>query len=431
MAFRIRKWLLASVLLSIFFSSGEAVAAPRLQETGRKTVIVIDPGHGGEKQGTIEGDSEEKVMTMATALAMYEELSLYDGVEVYLTRTEDVDLSLKKRAQFAQSVDADFLFSIHYNASENHEFFGAEAWVSNVSPYNGYGYQFGYEFLTEMRDLGLLIRGVKTRQGDDGDYYGILRNSVALGIPAAILEHCHVDEARDAVYCDSEEKWKAFGRMDATAAARYFGLKSEALGVDYSGYSLVEVSADANVPATLQDGTEPEFCRLEVLDADYEAGTLELSVSAADPDSALLYYSYSLDGGRTFGPREAWPGSDALTDRYDERFSLTLEILPDTAPEVIFRAYNKYDLYAESDTYRSAQIFRPEPTETPQAKVKLETVEPPAQEPSGPDGVLLFGLFLLLSILLWVLLLQYLLYRKRRRRRQSRKDAGDSQSQHR
>ena len=122
------------VMLSGFFMSQKLLAAPRLQETGEKTVIVIDPGHGGENRGTIENNHEEKYMTMTTALAMYQELLLYDDVEVYLTHTDDVDMSLKERAAFAQSVDADFLFSIHYNASENHELFGSEVWVYYVSP---------------------------------------------------------------------------------------------------------------------------------------------------------------------------------------------------------------------------------------------------------------------------------------------------------
>ena len=191
-------YMFLAVLLSSFWLSETLQAAPRLQETSGKTVIVIDPGHGGENRGTIENNHEEKLMTMTTALAMYEELLLYDDVEVYLTRTEDTDMSLKERAAFAQSVDADFLFSIHYNASVNHEIFGSEVWVSSVSPYNGYGYQFGYEFLSDMKDMGLTIRGVKTRLGSKGaDYYGIIRESVALDIPAVIIEHCHVDEERD------------------------------------------------------------------------------------------------------------------------------------------------------------------------------------------------------------------------------------------
>ena len=107
--------LLCLLLWSIL---GQTVsAAPRLQDTGDKLVIVIDPGHGGENEGTIEGEYPEKIMTLISAQAMYDELIQFDNVEVYMTRTNDIDMSLKERAEFAKNVDADFLFSIHYNKS--------------------------------------------------------------------------------------------------------------------------------------------------------------------------------------------------------------------------------------------------------------------------------------------------------------------------
>lgn len=350
--------LLASLL------SGQVSAATRLQETAsdKKVVIVIDPGHGGENLGTTENNHTEKLMTMTTALVMYEELLLYDNVEVYLTHREDYDLSLKKRAEFAASVDADFLFSIHYNASEYHEMFGAEVWVSAFQPYNGYGYQFGCEILSDIREqTGLLIRGVKTRFSSKGeDYYGIIRESAALGIPAVIIEHCHVDEERDAGYCDDDEKLKAFGKMDATAAARYFGLKSSVLQVDYSDYALRDGSVPKTgsmqaVKETRNDTTAPKICqiRLSAVDKNQEKVTFE--VTAADDDSAILYYSYSLDGGKTFSPREPWPDSDALTGDYRDTFHLDLSILPDDGPEVVLRAYNLYDLYTESNVCNVAE----------------------------------------------------------------------------
>lgn len=334
-----------------------AARAARLQETGEKIVIVIDPGHGGDNLGTTENDHEEKHMTMVTAQAMYDELALYENVEVHLTRTGDQKLSLKERAEIAASFDADFLFSIHYNASETHESFGAEAWVSTVPPYNAYGYQFGCEFLKNMREMGLLVRGVKTRLGDRGDYYGIIRESVALEIPAMILEHCHVDEKRDQSFCSDDAKLAAFGKADADAVAKYFGLKSSALGVDYSDYQLAEADESAVAPLTEQDQTAPDVCQIELIRADYDAGVLTLSVSAADYDSALLYYSYSLDGGNTFGPREAWPESDTLTGSYSDTFILDIAVPAGATPQVVVRAYNMYDFYSNSNSYNSPQVF--------------------------------------------------------------------------
>ena len=50
------------------------------------TVIVIDPGHGGDNLGAEFDTYTEKNMTMTVALAMKEELEKYDNVIVYLTR---------------------------------------------------------------------------------------------------------------------------------------------------------------------------------------------------------------------------------------------------------------------------------------------------------------------------------------------------------
>ena len=106
-------------------------AAPRAQAVDDNVVIVIDPGHGGENRGADEyGEPIEKDMTLVTALAMRDELSKYDNVTVFLTRTDDRDMELEERAQFAQDVGADFLFSLHYNACESHKRFGSEILLS-------------------------------------------------------------------------------------------------------------------------------------------------------------------------------------------------------------------------------------------------------------------------------------------------------------
>lgn len=455
----LQKWIvlcLITIALAVSASVEKAQAAPRLQDAGEKLVIVIDPGHGGNQLGTTENNHEEKGMTLVTARAMYEELSLYEGVEVYLTRTDDRELSLKKRAEFAASVEADFLFSIHYNASETHENYGSEVWVSLLEPYNAYGYQAGCEFLTNFRDMGLFVRGVKTRKGDKGDYYGIIRESVALGFPAVIVEHCHVDEARDEVFCADEEQLKAFGRADATAVARYFGLKSSVLNVDYSAWELAEAEADKFTAVTVYDVTEPDVCRIEFLSADYENGRLELSVSAADYDTALLSYSYSLDGGVTFGARQDWPQSDALTGSYPDTFTLNIPVPAGTIPRVVVRAYNMFDKYRESNLYTGAQAFRGKPSEDGEtggatASVPEPSIEPPSAAPAltgEPAAIPVnaaviekqeevhLGSFLIFCLLLACLILILFIIsqavsrrRKRTRRAHSRKDEGDNISQ--
>ena len=451
------KTTLFTILLSLVFSLLFPLcshAEMRLQEVNENPVIVIDPGHGGENQGTVEGNQDEKYMTLTTALAMYEELCLYENVEVYLTRTEDVELTLKERAKFAESVNADFLFSIHYNASVNHDLFGAEIWIPSKAPFNSYGYQFGYEFLSQLQDRGLFVRGIKTRLNDKGlDYYGIIREASELEIPAVILEHCHVDELRDSEFCDSEEDFIQFGKEDATAVAKYLGLKSSILNVDYSNYPLTEANETIPVSITLQDKTPPDVCILEFRSADYEKGNLSLTVTAADYDTPLIYYDYSMDGGKSYSLRMAWPGSNALEGSYQDTFTLNLTIPDGSKPSIIVRAYNQFDLFTESNSYDSPEVFAfPKEvssgmdgqnqevaiSENDEGRISDATDIPVTSKELDEKQETDFLTFLIICLCVVIafffilLISQFLSYRRRKSRlRQRKKDSGATRNQHR
>lgn len=431
------------IILCMVFPTEEIQAAQRLQNMDENIVIVIDPGHGGENEGTIENGFQEKSMTMKTASAMYDLLSQYDNVTVYLTRTEDKDLTLKERAEFAAQVEADFLFSIHYNASPNHNLFGSEVWISAQEPFNAYGYQFGITHLRQMQDMGLFLRGVKTRLNDKGtDYYGIIRESAALGIPAVIIEHCHVDENTDVPFCDSEEALQTFGQADARSVAEYFGLTSASLGNDYSqdALSLPDVPASGVVQRSLKDETGPDVCQITMNKADYDTGHIEIEVSAADYDSMLLYYDYSIDGGETFTALRPWPGSDAITGEYTDTFQLDITVPSGEIPVILLRAYNLFDASTESNTLADFKVFNygqeenldakdPGPVELPETEKEGQNTEiTPAtsgqeQKKSTAASLLSFLKICLIctaALFVIVLISQLISASQRRRRRQRR-----------
>ena len=439
----------------LFCSGSRALAADRVQPIGEELVIVIDPGHGGNNAGTQSGHTIEKEMTMVTANAMYEELLKYDNVQVYLTHTQDVDMDLKQRAEFAASVNADFLFSLHYNASENHTMYGTEVWVSCEVPYNAYGYQFGYLHLEQMQDMGLFLRGVKNRQREDkSDYYGIIRESVALSVPAVIIEHCYVDEERDGKFVENKEDFAAFGRADALSVAKYFGLKSSLLGVDYSQEAarLQSAEADKLVASTLMDKSKPDVCEIELMECDYETGEVQITVRAADYDSPLTYYSYSINGGASWSKLESWPGCNTLTGEYTDTFQLNLQIPLGRRPSIMVRAINKADLETKSNTLTFDQTFAAPQKEEPVSEnttvsdSNIVPENPPATQPVEHEhktigtttfmpvynemeeseetvGIMTFlKLCLALVIILFLVVLtsQMIHYHKRKNRRQRR-----------
>lgn len=303
-------------------------------------VVVIDPGHGGKNLGAEYEGYTEKEITLIVANAMYEELSKYDGIKIYMTRTGDETISLADRAEYAASVNADVMIALHFNMSENHNLFGSEVWISAFGEKYQEGYALGEAFLKQFDELGIYRRGIKTRLGDDGtDYYGIIREARDRNVTSIIVEHCHLDQANDQEFYNSEEKLKNFGKMDATATAQYFGLSSEKLGVDYSDYENAHVELPMSVVAP--DLTPPDICYIELVDTDTENRTVKVRLSAEDYDSYLLYYSYSVDGGQTFSDLREWPEGDT--------FSFTIAVPNGMSPNIVVNAYNKYDRITASN----------------------------------------------------------------------------------
>ncbi len=111
-------------------------------------VVVLDPGHGGKKKtggsspnnATSASGVLEKEMTLDLAKRVKEQLKKLSGnipgsdIDVHLTRSKDVNLSLSDRAQFAESKGADVFVSFHFNGF-NRSARGTETWI--LSKQNG------------------------------------------------------------------------------------------------------------------------------------------------------------------------------------------------------------------------------------------------------------------------------------------------------
>ena len=307
-------------------------------------IIVIDPGHGGNNLGLTYGGYTESGMTPVTAQAMKEELEKYDNVKVYITNENGEDMSLAQRAEFAKSVEADVLISLHFNMSENHTLYGSEIWV----PAEGIEYarmrSLGDVLLGEFQTVGLTNRGVKTKCNEEGsDYYGIIREAQNLGIPAMIVEHCHADHARDSGYLDSAEKLREFGKMDATAVAKYYGLSSEILGTDYAEY--IQNGYFAPEAPIGEDKTGPEEVTLKQITEGNQTDSAELTflLSAREEESELTYYDYSIDGGAHY--TELLPFG---TSEHAVEFSV-----PEATEgsELVARVYNGYTVAGEESNH--------------------------------------------------------------------------------
>ncbi len=99
--------------------------------------IVIDPGHGGNRNLDCSDANHavgpkhgllEKDMTLDVALRTRRELERR-GHSVALTRDRDINVAGAARANVARDHQADVFVSIHFNASDGHNAQGTETWV--------------------------------------------------------------------------------------------------------------------------------------------------------------------------------------------------------------------------------------------------------------------------------------------------------------
>ncbi|MCR5301994.1 MAG: N-acetylmuramoyl-L-alanine amidase [Lachnospiraceae bacterium] len=318
-------------------------------QAAESVTVVIDPGHGGVSREGDETNSgatyhglEEKNVNLVTALAMYDELCEYGNVNVYLTRDIDAELSLQRRVEFAEEVGADVIVSIHYNASADHNFFGSEIFTSAFGRYYGVGHALAEKVMDEWVAEGNIPKDIKTRIGKNGDYYGLIRIGREHDIPTIILEHGYLDNDRDYLRIKSEEAWKRFGVMDATAVAKFYGLEK----------GVVKEKAEPVVPVTdavhpvMPDESEPEGIRLEVDSYSSNKGDVDFTLYAHDDDSKLMYYGFmtgDVDKDTVFPDLELWEGDNGMV-------SGTYHVQPGYEGKLTAKVFNVYQVDGISNT---------------------------------------------------------------------------------
>lgn len=142
-------------------------------------IVVIDPGHGGADPGAIgQGGTKESHVTLAVARLVQKEITTkIPGVEVWLTRTSDVYVSLKDRCKMANQLGADVFVSIHANAAARREVLGCEVFRH---PGSAFGLELAKNIHREyMARVSTPDRGVKA-----ANFY-VLRYT---DMPAALIE---------------------------------------------------------------------------------------------------------------------------------------------------------------------------------------------------------------------------------------------------
>lgn len=134
----------------------------RRQDGMRPLVVVLDPGHGGFDPGAERDGLSEADLVLTFARQLKERLIRTAGMEVYLTRDEDVFVPLPKRVTFARERRADVFISLHADAL-------AEGRATGIAVYtlSDRASDEASALLAEQLDRADLLAGVDLSAQDD------------------------------------------------------------------------------------------------------------------------------------------------------------------------------------------------------------------------------------------------------------------------
>ncbi len=244
-----------------------------------KAIVVLDPGHDAGHTGASGNGVREEVATLKIARYCKQELEKYAGVEVYLTRGEACPYpetvgqksgniaDIKKRVEWAKSINADIFVSIHLNSGRSAAQ-GVEVYYQNGS---SEGQNLAQKIQNELVGLGIHNRGIKANNS-----YAVITSSTKQGFPGIIVEHAFVSNSSDASkYLNSDSKLQNLGIADATGIANYLNLKIDN-AVQYQThvqtYGWQKPAYNGETAGTTGQGKRLEAITLSLLNTKYTGG---------------------------------------------------------------------------------------------------------------------------------------------------------------
>lgn len=103
------------------------------EDQAKLDLVVVDPGHGGLNRGSVGATGYlEKDFNLALARKIRASLEAR-GLEVIMTRNDDISVSLETRTEVANSVGADLFLSIHANGFTSPEARGFEVYFLSAA----------------------------------------------------------------------------------------------------------------------------------------------------------------------------------------------------------------------------------------------------------------------------------------------------------
>ncbi|HWQ41980.1 MAG TPA: N-acetylmuramoyl-L-alanine amidase [Desulfosporosinus sp.] len=213
--------VMGMLVFSVFWQGSTAV----ISHFEDRHVVMLDPGHGGYDPGAISSQGVyEKAINLQIAQKVKEMLRP-SGIEVFLTREEDIDyvandvkgkttrkqIDLNYRIDMAKQAKADIFVSLHVNATATGQNSGAETFYHYKS-------ESGKKLAELIQQELIKIPGMNRRIAKPGDFYVIKNTSM----PAVIVEVGYLSSATEQKKLQQSWYQEQLSRAIAKGIANYF-----------------------------------------------------------------------------------------------------------------------------------------------------------------------------------------------------------------
>ena len=145
------------------------------EDAVNRLIVIIDPGHGGDDDIGCKSQNGlvEKEIVLAVAKKI-QTLSIQHGLNIYLTREQDVTKTRTQRVQFTNRKQGQLFLSLHCNASfaENHS--GIRLYINN--PNGELRSKAGITKVIGQKGINILNQANYLKQSRD--YATILQNEL-------------------------------------------------------------------------------------------------------------------------------------------------------------------------------------------------------------------------------------------------------------
>jgi N-acetylmuramoyl-L-alanine amidase len=189
-----------------------------VKKRSKEMKIVLDAGHGYQTMGKCSPNGmKEYEFNRAVAIYVKQSLARIKNAEIFFTHSDEMDVPLSQRTNFANSIGADVFVSIHANAFGSSSWSnpnGIETFVHSSKPKNSVALARIIQN-NMITATGLADRGIKTAN------FLVLRDTKC---PAILIEAGFMTNKHDAALLITEKYRKKCASAIATGLAQHLNL---------------------------------------------------------------------------------------------------------------------------------------------------------------------------------------------------------------